>query len=159
MWGRKEGDWRAFSSKDETHEQQMCTTLSCNPSFAFRCVLAGDHLQLPPTITSQAAADQGLSKTLLERAIEKCGQGIVSFLAIQYRMHEKIMRWSSDHFYDSRLVADDSVRQHTLLGLHGVEETEDSSAPLIMIDTAGCGLEEMVGEDELSKANEVSEWS
>jgi ATP-dependent RNA/DNA helicase IGHMBP2 len=35
-----------------------------------RCILAGDHLQLPPTITSREAAAAGLATTLLERAIE-----------------------------------------------------------------------------------------
>lgn len=32
-----------------------------------RAVLAGDHLQLPPTIVSEAAAAQGLGRTLFER--------------------------------------------------------------------------------------------
>lgn len=32
-----------------------------------KAVLAGDHLQLPPTVISEAAANAGLSRTLFER--------------------------------------------------------------------------------------------
>ena len=32
-----------------------------------RCVLAGDHLQLPPTVVSEEAARRGLARTLFER--------------------------------------------------------------------------------------------
>ena len=38
-----------------------------------RCVLAGDHLQLPPTIMSREAAAGGLEMTLLERAVRVLG--------------------------------------------------------------------------------------
>ena len=48
------------------------------------CVLAGDHLQLPPTITSATAAKRGLATTLLERAVEMVGDGYVQMLDTQY---------------------------------------------------------------------------
>ena len=49
-----------------------------------KVVLAGDHLQLPPTIMSEAAAAKGLALTLMERVI-KATQEVVRMLTIQYR--------------------------------------------------------------------------
>ena len=40
-----------------------------------RCVLAGDHLQLPPTIKSEEAARAGLGVTLFDRAVRMFGEG------------------------------------------------------------------------------------
>lgn len=61
-------------------------------------------------------------------------------LDIQYRMHESIMFWSSERFYDGRLKAHESVRTHTLLQLATSECDEASSRldPLVMIDTQHC---------------------
>ena len=50
-----------------------------------RCILAGDHQQLPPTIISQEAAKKGLEVTLMERAIIEFGDSIVRMLTTQYR--------------------------------------------------------------------------
>ena len=36
-----------------------------------KCVLAGDHLQLPPTILNEKAAKDGLAVTLMQRWIEQ----------------------------------------------------------------------------------------
>lgn len=49
-----------------------------------KVVLAGDHLQLPPTIMSEAAAAQGLAFTLMERVI-KASPDVIRMLNIQYR--------------------------------------------------------------------------
>jgi ATP-dependent RNA/DNA helicase IGHMBP2 len=49
-----------------------------------RCVLAGDHLQLPPTITSPEASKGGLQVTLLERAVSVLGGDGVCLLDTQY---------------------------------------------------------------------------
>lgn len=48
-----------------------------------RGVLAGDHLQLPPTIISDAAAKQGLGRTLFERLKEMYGDAISEMLSVQ----------------------------------------------------------------------------
>ena len=53
--------------------------------FTGRCVLAGDHLQLPPTIISKDAAKQGLEVTLMERLIKLLGDDVVRMLTTQYR--------------------------------------------------------------------------
>ena len=65
-----------------------------------RCVLAGDHLQLPPTIQSVEAEKKGMGKTLFERLTEGYGEEITCMLTIQYRMHELIMNWSSKELYN-----------------------------------------------------------
>ncbi len=97
-----------------------------------KIVLAGDHCQLSPTIKSQEAARKGLSTTLLEKCVALHPEA-VTLLEEQYRMHEHIMGYSSQVFYDSRLRAHASVATHTLF-------PGDSS--LVFIDTAGCGFDE-----------------
>jgi ATP-dependent RNA/DNA helicase IGHMBP2 len=118
-----------------------------------RAVLAGDHLQLPPTIVSDAAARGGLAKTLFEKLADAHGDSIVRMLTVQYRMHEAIMRWSSDALYEGRLTAASAVATHRLADLPSAAPTEDTTAPFLWIDTAGCGFEETADAHDGSKAN------
>ncbi|NXW63007.1 SMBP2 protein, partial [Eurystomus gularis] len=118
-----------------------------------KCILAGDHKQLPPTIVSHKAAAKGLSLSLMERLIEGYGEKVVKMLTVQYRMHQAIMQWASSEMYSGRLTAHPSVAQHLLRDLPGVAATEETSIPLLLIDTAGCGLFELEVEDEQSKGN------
>lgn len=67
-------------------------------------MLAGDHLQLPPTIQSVEAERKGLGKTLFERLAGLYGEEVMSMLTVQYRMHELIMNWSSKEFYDNKVA-------------------------------------------------------
>ncbi|XP_019329893.1 PREDICTED: DNA-binding protein SMUBP-2 [Aptenodytes forsteri] len=120
---------------------------------ARKCILAGDHKQLPPTIISHKAAAKGLSLSLMERLIERYGEKIVKMLTVQYRMHQAIMQWASSEMYSGRLTAHPSVAQHLLKDLPGVTSTEETAIPLLLIDTAGCGLFELEVEDEQSKGN------
>ena len=69
-------------------------------------------------------------------------------------MNEAIMNWSSQKLYEGRLQADSSVKAHLLKDLPGVQETDDTSLPLLLIDTAGCDVREKEVEDEVSKGNE-----
>lgn len=62
---------------------------------ADRVVLAGDHCQLPPTIKCYEAARGGLERTLMEKVAAN-KPSAVSLLKVQYRMHEDIMRFSSN---------------------------------------------------------------
>jgi len=94
-----------------------------------RLVLAGDHCQLPPTVRSEEA----LATTLLEKCVALHPQA-VTLLEEQYRMHSRIMGYSSEVFYGHRLRAHPTVAEHTLF---------DGDAPLLFIDTAGCGFDEM----------------
>ena len=63
------------------------------------------------------------------------------------------MKWSSDTFYKARLVADDSVKSRLLADLPGVVSNENTKVPLVLIDTSGCDMYELVTEDEQSKVN------
>ncbi|GAB5588111.1 hypothetical protein Unana1_03011 [Umbelopsis nana] len=132
-----------------------------------KAILAGDHLQLPPTVKSkssvsrQAIVPKNLSKatslsvTLFDRLLAMHGNGIKRMLKVQYRMHHKIMEFPSHELYEGELVADASVSERLLTDLDAVEETDDTISPVIYIDTAGAGLlEAQVDEDEESKLNE-----
>jgi len=59
-------------------------------------------------------------------------------LLVQYRMNKLIMGWSNKMFYENRLVAHDSVKDHLLKQLyHNVEENEEV---VMMVDTSGCKM-------------------
>ncbi|KAM9301529.1 DNA-binding protein SMUBP-2 [Gastrophryne carolinensis] len=120
---------------------------------AKKCILAGDHKQLPPTIISHKAASKGLSLSLMERIIQKYGDRVVKMLTVQYRMHEAVMQWASQALYGGKLTSHSSVANHLLRDLPGVALTDETSIPLLLIDTAHCGLFEMEVEDEQSKGN------
>ncbi|KAM4573807.1 DNA-binding protein SMUBP-2 [Odontesthes bonariensis] len=121
---------------------------------ARKCILAGDYKQLPPTIKSQTAASKGLSLSLMERIIQMYGDSVVRMLTVQYRMNNAIMDWASKEMYQGRLTAHSSVERHLLKDLPGVACVEETSTPLLLIDTAGCGLSEMEVPDEQSKGNQ-----
>jgi superfamily I DNA and/or RNA helicase len=118
-----------------------------------RLVLAGDHCQLPPTVVSPEAAAEGLGVSLFERLIALYGPSIARPLTVQYRMHQAIMDFSSREFYEARLTADASVREHVLAGLPGVVATDFTLAPVEFIDTAGAGFDEEVEPDGESRLN------
>ncbi|KAF7245492.1 DNA-binding protein SMUBP-2 [Varanus komodoensis] len=103
---------------------------------------------------STRAALKGLSLSLMERLIQQYGDRVVKMLTVQYRMHQAIMQWASTEMYNGCLSAHCSVAQHLLKDLPGVTPTDETSIPLLLIDTAGCGLFEMEAEDEQSKGNQ-----
>jgi predicted DNA helicase len=121
---------------------------------AKKVVFAGDSHQLPPTIYSKEAAEQGLSTTLFDRLQESLPDTLQTLLRVQYRMHETIMRFSSDKFYEGKLIADESVKAHTANEIPGVQETELTRSPLAFIDTAGTGYGEVWNELLESRENE-----
>jgi superfamily I DNA and/or RNA helicase len=77
---------------------------------------------------------------------------VVRMLEEQYRMHRSIMDWASAELYDGRLHADPSVAAHLLRDLPHVADTELTGLPLLLIDTAGCNVEE----DQPEEPNEES---
>ena len=121
-------------------------------SRASKLVLAGDHLQLPPTILSSQAMG-GLQLTMMERLVSLLGDTVTKMLATQYRMHKDIMQWSSDALYEGKLVAADVVANQKLTDLPGVEEGEATDPTLVLVDTAGCSMEELTTTDGISKCN------
>ncbi|XP_049934451.1 uncharacterized protein LOC116256012 isoform X2 [Nymphaea colorata] len=118
-----------------------------------RCILAGDHLQLPPTIQSPEAEKNGLGRTLFERLAHLYGEQVTVMLTVQYRMHKLIMDWSSRELYNSKIEAHSCVAGHMLYDLEGVQRTASTEPTLLLIDTAGCDMEEKK-DDEDSTMNE-----
>ena len=127
-----------------------------------KCVLAGDHLQLPPTIKSKEAEVKGLGLTLFERLImnKKQFSAVTFMLDTQYRMNHRICTWASNEVYDRLLLSDESVRHRSLQDFNLTPPTatatvtgevdepergERARIPVMMlVDTAGCGM----GEDQ-----------
>ena len=110
----------------------------CLFSFAPKIVLAGDHLQLPPTVLSNEARQAGFNKSVLEIAIEHAGN--IHLLNTQYRMKPVIAGFSRGYFYNGLLqTAADLV---------------DAGTHLTFIDTAGSGFNEKHGPDGVSLQNE-----
>ena len=102
-----------------------------------RVVLAGDHCQLPPTIKCIEAARGGLDQTLMEKVVTG-KPAAVSLLKVQYRMHEQIMRFPSEWFYQGALEAALEMRYRGIL---------DYDTPMVWIDTSEMDFrEEFVGE-------------
>ncbi len=112
---------------------------------AKRVIMAGDHCQLPPTVKSTNKPDEGLYLTLFEKLIRQFPQ-TVSMLEVQYRMHQHIMHYPSEMLYEGRLEADESVQNRTL---------KSDVAPVVFIDTAGAGYEELVEDHAISNQEEA----
>ena len=106
-----------------------------------KLILAGDHCQLPPTVLSKKAANEGFAISLMERQIALHGKPVTKMLDTQYRMNEKIMQFSSTHFYNSELRCDDSVRQHVIGDKYSIS-SEELSSTLTFVDTAGANWTE-----------------
>lgn len=110
-------------------------------SMASRVILAGDPFQLPPTVKSQEAKRGGLEITLIEKCLQRFKE--LSLLNIQYRMHEKIMGFSNQKFYENALNAAPEVANASI----------GNTAAIVFIDTAGCGFEEKVNKSFRSRYN------
>ncbi len=122
-------------------------------TLARKAVFAGDSNQLPPTIYSKEAAEGGLSVTLFDRLKDILPESMQTLLRVQYRMHEDIMRFSSDRFYDGKLIAHESVARHTADELPGVSATPLTARPVTFVDTAGAGFDESWNELLESREN------
>ncbi len=118
-----------------------------------RLVLAGDHCQLPPTVRSSEARQLGFHVSLMERLIASAGKTIARRLTTQYRMHEQIMQFSSQEFYESSLVAAESVRGHLLADLPNVIACPLTQTAVQFIDTAGSSCNERDETDGSSRDN------
>ena len=110
----------------------------CIFPLAEKYVLAGDHLQLPPTVLHFEAARMGLQNSILEVCIERVNA--VFLLNTQYRMRATIAGFSSNYFYNNLL----QTAGHLM----------DTGVHLSFIDTAGSGLNEANGSNGMSLQNE-----
>jgi len=101
-------------------------------------LLAGDHLQLPPTVTCPEAVKGGLELTLFHR-IQAINPHLIVMLGIQYRMNEKIMKLFSKEFYSDSLQCSPSVKDIKVEDLNSSlcndDTFEEWTESLIFIDT------------------------
>ena len=111
---------------------------------ADRVIFAGDHCQLPPTIKCVEAANKGLAETLMEQVSANKPE-CVSFLNLQYRMHETIVKFPSEWFYGGELKTSPTVLHRNIL---------EFDAPLVWLDTQGLGFEEEITNDQSGRYNE-----
>lgn len=118
---------------------------------AEKVILAGDHKQLPPTVLSQKAAQEGLGKSMFERLLEDHGDGIRQMLKEQYRMHQKIMEFPSKEMYQGELRAHPSVASHTLFDLLPGHTLD--APPVLLLDTAGKGFYDEIAPGTESQQN------
>ncbi|GAA5814691.1 hypothetical protein MFLAVUS_008190 [Mucor flavus] len=123
-----------------------------------KVILCGDHLQLPPTILSQVknvldprpegiSVLNDLSYTLFDRLMDMHGEKIKKTLTMQYRMHEEIMKFSSQELYENKLVAHESMASHLLMDLPNVNSHESTNSSLILIDTGDSSVERSSAND------------
>ncbi|KAI9493302.1 P-loop containing nucleoside triphosphate hydrolase protein [Zychaea mexicana] len=136
-----------------------------------KAILAGDHLQLPPTVKTPTSltkkkkkgmsTENDLSTTLFDRLLSMYKMDAIKrMLVVQYRMHQKIMEFSSKELYNNQLVADASVAEHILADMPDVSASENTEVPVVMIDTSDTGLGHEIVDDaqdngEQSRANEL----
>ena len=97
---------------------------------AKRFILAGDHKQLPPVVSSDSAKE--LEETLFEKLIEKYPTKKQQ-LDVQYRMNEKLMKFPNLEFYNGKLICDEKVKDSSI---DIVREDLDNDSPLVFIDTS-----------------------
>lgn len=101
----------------------------CIFPMAKKIVLAGDHLQLPPTVLSDKAMRLGFNRSILEVCFRRFPETFL--LDTQYRMRQSIAAFSNDYFYEGKLKTTD--------------ELKDLQDHFIFYDTAGAGCEEEQG--------------
>ena len=109
-------------------------------------VLVGDHCQLPPTVLSTRAEEEGLGVPLFSRMVA-CG--VPPFmLDTQYRMHPAISMFPSDLFYGGKL--NDGVTPPERRPLQGFPWPREEF-PVAFIPVT----ESFETDDGVSKANEA----
>jgi DNA polymerase alpha-associated DNA helicase A len=135
---------------DEAGQALLPETLIA-PILANKIIFAGDHCQLPPTVMNPLIKDQ-LEISLFEHLIKKRTDGdyIEVMLKEQYRMNERIMKWSNSKFYFNQLRAHESVSTWKLN--FDCYDDEGCGDVLIFYDTCGFDLWESVEKSKDNKA-------
>lgn len=149
LLGERRFDWCIMDEASQSTEAGAWSPLQ----YAGRLVLAGDHKQLPPTIISAEAAAEGFNISLMERLLDQLGAGLSRRLTVQYRMHNAIMQFSSEEFYDGSLTAHASVQGHLLQDLPNLAADDLTGTPVTFIDTAGASYDEEREPDGESRLN------
>ncbi|MGJ1362493.1 AAA domain-containing protein [Sphingobacterium spiritivorum] len=111
-----------------------------------KLILAGDHLQLPPTIKSKDSSVKALHETLMEKLVQAY-PSCVCLLRQQYRMHQDIMQYPSAALYNNTLFAEPSIAQ---------QELTPGDNAFLFIDTAGAGFDEVQEDTAISNIEEAN---
>uniref|UniRef100_A0A3Q2YQU4 Probable helicase with zinc finger domain n=1 Tax=Hippocampus comes TaxID=109280 RepID=A0A3Q2YQU4_HIPCM len=94
---------------DEAAQAMECETIMpfALASSTTRIVLAGDHMQLSPFVYSEFARERNLHVSLLDRLYEHYPSEFPCriLLCENYRSHEAIINYTSELFYDGKLMA------------------------------------------------------
>ena len=124
-----------------------------------KLVLAGDNMQLPPTIKTENSkkVQDTLSTTLFDRLVRQYKDEFRLLLNVQYRMNEQIMEFPSQQMYDSKLIADGTVKTLVLTDLPGVDSNDETTVPLIWFDTQGDDFLEQSSEEDIIIASKFNE--
>jgi DNA polymerase alpha-associated DNA helicase A len=100
--------------------------------------------------------------------ISTYGDKVTRLLNTQYRMNEKIMKFSSQELYEDKLIADDTVKNHTLKDLISERYKNDKNIleeinsyddfgifdkPLVLLNTSGLEFFETKDPETLSSFN------
>lgn len=109
-------------------------------------ILAGDHYQLPPTVKHSQDVSNGLYNTLFEKLTDRYPH-LVFMLDTQYRMNSQIMEYPSNQLYSGKLMAASNVTNWTL---------RNDTKPILFIDTAGAGYEEVLINNSLQNIDEAN---
>ena len=176
LWGEKFDIVIIDEGSQALEAQCWIPFLLTNKAGISKLILAGDPLQLPPTIKSQTkvssksysppiptsgtAVPKTLETTLFSRLLALHGDRIKRILTTQYRMHTAIMSFPSQELYDNLLVASPSVASRLLSTSlpYPVTATEDTSIPLLFIDTQGGSFpEDPPGPKTATKQSAASE--
>ena len=129
-------------------------------------VLVGDHHQLPPTVISRRAEEDGLACSLFERLVSLGAQS--TMLTTQYRMHPVIREWPSERFYGGQLedgilaeeraapagfVWPDWNAPVAFIPVEGAEDTSPDGASKQNMDEAGLAVRVV---DMLLSGNDIT---
>eukprot|EP00668_Euglena_longa_P014769 GGOE01018790.1.p1 GENE.GGOE01018790.1~~GGOE01018790.1.p1 ORF type:complete len:1027 (+),score=232.61 GGOE01018790.1:61-3081(+) len=98
-----------------------------------KCILVGDHCQLPATVLSRRSSDLGYANSLFAR-IQHLRPHSVLLLAEQYRMHPDIALFPSYHFYGGLLQNGPSVLcpPYTDRPYHMFHKPDDRTVPPLL---------------------------
>ncbi|XP_041076271.1 probable helicase with zinc finger domain [Polyodon spathula] len=101
---------------DEAAQAMECETIMpfALASNSTRIVLAGDHMQLSPFVYSEFARERNLHVSLLDRLYEHYPAEYPCriLLCENYRSHEAIINYTSELFYDGKLMASGKQPAH-----------------------------------------------
>jgi DNA polymerase alpha-associated DNA helicase A len=118
---------------------------------AKKVILAGDHLQLPPTVKSAVKGRTSpLETTLFDRMIAMYGKTNMKMLTVQYRMNSLINEFPSKTLYGGKLIAASTVAERRLVDIAGVQETDNTTQAVVFMDTQGGDYPETTPEGDES---------